>query len=72
MIRQDMIRVILKGVVYNIHKYRTRNNNNLHLPIANLSESNKETYFSGRKVFNHLMDYIKKIYLKTGNVSRLP
>jgi len=47
MIRQDMIGVILKGIVYNIHKYRTRNNNNLHPPIVNLSEFNKEAYFLG-------------------------
>jgi hypothetical protein len=56
-----MVRIILKGVVYNIHKYRTRYNNNLHPPIVNLSEFNKEAYFSGRKVFNHLIEYIKNL-----------
>ena len=60
-IRQDMIRIILKGVVYNIHKYRTRYNNNLHLPIINLSEFNKEAYFSEKRGFNHLMEYIKNL-----------
>jgi len=41
-----------------IHKYRTRyNNNNLHLPIVNLSKFNKGVYFSGIKVFNHLPEY---------------
>jgi len=44
-----------------IHKYRTRYNNNLHLPIANLSKYNKRTYFSGIKVFNHLLEYIKNL-----------
>jgi len=56
-----MIKIILKGVVYNIHKYRTRYNNNLNLPIVNLSEFNKEAHFSGRKVFNHLIEYIKNL-----------
>ena len=37
-----------------IHKYKTRNNNNLHRPIANLSKFNKGAYISGIKVFNHL------------------
>lgn len=55
------IRIILKGVVYNIHKYRTRYNNNLHPPIVNLSEFNKEAYFSGKKVFNHLTECIKNL-----------
>jgi len=36
-----------------IHKYRTRNNNNLHHPIANLSKLN----ISGIKVFNYLPQY---------------
>jgi hypothetical protein len=56
-----MIRIILKGVVYNIHKHRTRYNNNLHPPTVNLSELNKDAYFSERKVFNHLMEYIKNL-----------
>jgi len=30
-----------------IHKYRTRYNNNLHLPIANLSKFKKGAYISG-------------------------
>jgi hypothetical protein len=47
-----------------IHKYRTRNNNNLHLPVANLSQSNKAPYISCIKVFNHLPQYIKDL---TGN-----
>jgi len=54
-----------------IHKYRTRYNNNLRLPIANLSKYYKGAYFSGVKVFNHLLEYIKK-YLVTGNTLHLP
>ena len=42
-----------------IHKYKTRNNNNLHRPIANLSKFNKGAYKSGIKVFNHLPQYSK-------------
>jgi len=44
-----------------IHKYKTRNNNNLHLPIANLSKFNKGAYISGIEVFNHLPQYIKAL-----------
>jgi len=44
-----------------IHKYKTRNNNNLHRPIANLSKFNNGAYISGIKVFNHLPQYIKAL-----------
>jgi hypothetical protein len=44
-----------------IHKYETRNNNNLHLPLANLSKFNKGAYISGIKVFNHLPQCIKDL-----------
>jgi len=44
-----------------IHKYKTRNNNNLHRPIANLSKFNKGACISGIKVFNHLPQYIKTL-----------
>ena len=44
-----------------IHKYKTRNNNNLHRPIANLSKFNKGAYISGIKVFNHVPQYIKAL-----------
>jgi len=42
-----------------IHKYKIRNNNNLHLPTANLSKFNKGAYISGIKVFNHLPHHLK-------------
>jgi len=44
-----------------IHKYKTRNNNILHRPIANLSKFNNGTYISGIKVFNHLPQHIKAL-----------
>ena len=44
-----------------IRKYETRNNNNLHRPVANLSKFNKGAYMSGIKVFNHLPQYIKAL-----------
>jgi len=50
-----------------IHKYRTGCHSNLHLPIVNLSKFDKGAYFSGIKVFNHLLEYIKN-YRMTGNV----
>ena len=43
------------------HKYKTRDNNNLCRPIANLSKFNKGAYISGMKVFNHLPQYIKAL-----------
>jgi len=44
-----------------IHKYKTRNNNKLHLPIANISKFNKRAYISGIKVFNHVPHHIKAL-----------
>jgi len=40
---------------------KTRNNNNLHHLIANLSKFNNGAYVSGIKVFNHLPQYIKAL-----------
>jgi hypothetical protein len=42
-----------------IHKYKTRSNNNLHLPVVNLKKFNKGAYISGIKVFNNLPQSIK-------------
>jgi len=44
-----------------IHNYRTRYNNNLHLPTVNLSKFNKGAYISGVKFFTHLPQYIKAL-----------
>jgi len=44
-----------------IHKYGTRYNNNLHLPIANLTKYTEGPYFSAMKLYNHLPDYIKSL-----------
>ena len=44
-----------------IHKYDTRNNNNLHPAFTNLTKYNKEPYVSGIKVFNHLPQYLKAL-----------
>jgi hypothetical protein len=46
-----------------IHKYRTRYKNNLHLPIANLTRYTERPYFSAVKVYNHLPEYIKSLSL---------
>ena len=43
------------------HKYRTRFNNNLHLPTVNLCKFDKGAYITGVKVFNHLLQYIKPL-----------
>ena len=42
-----------------INKYKTRSNNNLHLPVVNLKKFNKGAYISGIKVFNNLPQSIK-------------
>ena len=54
-----------------IHKYKTRNNNNLHRPIANLSKFNKGAYISGIKVFNHLPQYINPSNAKLNPICHL-
>jgi hypothetical protein len=46
-----------------IHKYRTRYNNNLHLPIANLTRYTGGPNFSAIKIYNHLPEYIKSLSL---------
>ena len=44
-----------------IHKYNTRNNNNIHPALANLTKFNKGPYMSGIKMFNHLPQYLKTL-----------
>jgi len=47
-----------------IHKYNTRNNNNLHPALANLTKYNNGPYISGVKVFNHVPQYLKALVHK--------
>ena len=54
-----------------INKYKTWNNNNLHLPLANLSKFNKGAYISGIKDFNHLPQYIKALTCFKSTLKRL-
>ena len=42
-----------------IHNYRIRYNNNLHLPIVTVAKFNKGMYFTDIKVFNHPPEQIK-------------
>jgi hypothetical protein len=42
-----------------IHKYKTRNNTNLHLPTVNITKFYKGPYISGSKAFNHLPQHIR-------------
>ena len=44
-----------------IHKYITRYNNNLHLPLVHVSKFDKGAYLLGVKAFNHLLQYIKTL-----------
>jgi hypothetical protein len=53
-----------------IHNHDTRNNNNLHLVLSNLTKFNKGPYISGIKAFNHLPQHLKALdfnstYFKT-------
>ena len=44
-----------------IHQYRTRYNNDLHLPIANLKKYKDGSCFMAVKIYNHLPEYIKAL-----------
>ena len=44
-----------------IHQYRTRYNNDLHLPIVNLKKYKDGPYFMAIKIYNHLPEYIKAL-----------
>ena len=44
-----------------IHQYNTRNNNNLHPTLTNLTKYNKGPYISGINIFNHLPQYLKAL-----------
>ena len=44
-----------------IHKYNTRNKNNLYLPTVHLTKFSKGTYITGIRVFNHLPQIIKAL-----------
>ena len=45
-----------------IHKCKTRNNNNLHCPIANLSKFSNRAYISGIKVLTTFLNILKFDY----------
>jgi hypothetical protein len=42
-----------------IHKYKTKNNTNLHLPTVNITKFYKGPYISGTKALNHLPRHIE-------------
>jgi hypothetical protein len=44
-----------------IHKYKTRNNTNLHLPTVNVTKYYKGPYILGLNTFNHLPQHIKNL-----------
>ena len=50
----------------NVHNFPTRSQNDLHLPIANLSVFQTGVYFSGVKIFNSLPLELKQIFHDTG------
>jgi len=52
-----------------IHNINTRNKLNLHLPISNLSVYQKETYYSGIKVFSGLPFQIKDLFHNRNNLN---
>jgi hypothetical protein len=44
-----------------IHNYNTRNRDNLHPAITNLTKYKMGPYISGIKIFNHLPQYLKSL-----------
>jgi hypothetical protein len=44
-----------------IHNFRTRYRNNLHVPKTNLSKYQKEVYYSGIKLFNNFPPTIRSL-----------
>ena len=44
-----------------MHTINTRHNNNLHVPLANLTVYQRGVYYSGIKIFNHLPTTIKNL-----------
>jgi hypothetical protein len=51
----------LFNTINEIHKYKTRSHNNLHLPVVTLTKFNKGVYISGIKISNHLPQSIKSL-----------
>jgi hypothetical protein len=47
-----------------IHKYDTRSNNLLHSPLTNLTKHKKGPYINGIKIYNHLLQHLKKVRTK--------
>ena len=42
-----------------IHSFNTRSNHDLHIPVANLTVFQKEVWYSGIKISNHLPATLK-------------
>jgi len=55
-----------------IHQYRTRYNNDLHLPIANLKKYKDGPYFMAIKIYSHLPEYIKALMLDLKSFKKNP
>jgi hypothetical protein len=50
-----------------IHKYRTRNNTNLHLPTVNITKFYKGPYISGS---NYVQNFVQHPALKVNSIRR--
>ena len=44
-----------------IHNFNTRSNNDLHIPVANLTVFQKGVWYSGIKTYNHLPSTLKQL-----------
>jgi hypothetical protein len=44
-----------------IHSFNTRSNHDLHIPIANLTVFQKGLWYSGIKIYNHLLPTLKQL-----------
>jgi len=46
----------------NMHTINTRHKNNMHVPPANLTMYQKDVYYSGVRIFNHLPTTIQNLF----------
>jgi hypothetical protein len=44
-----------------VHSFNTRTNHDLHIPAANLAVFQKGVWYSGIKIYNHLLPTLKQL-----------
>jgi hypothetical protein len=59
--RNFIINPNIKGCQITMFNYDTRSANNFHIPTTNLTKYQKETYYRGIQISNHLPTHIKNV-----------